>query len=149
QEGRRQQYAFVGDALSRRGILALVADYRTFPAVRFPDFMQDAAKAVRWARDHAAEYGGDPRRIVLVGHSAGAHIAALLATDGHYLANEGLSPRQLAGVVGVAGPYDFLPLKDTTLMAIFGSRDDWPASQPVNFVDGDEPPFLLLQGDKD
>ena len=147
--GSRTDYAFVGNALAAAGILTLVVDYRTYPAVRFPGFEVDAASSVRWARDHVGEYGGDPRRMFLVGHSAGAQIVALLATDAHYLAAVGMRPRDLAGVVGIAGPYDFLPLTDPKLIEVFGPESEWPASQPINFVDGDEPPFLLLQGQRD
>ncbi|MEO5627262.1 MAG: alpha/beta hydrolase [Dokdonella sp.] len=147
--GSRDEYAFVGKALAARGILAIVADYRKFPQGRFPDFETDAAVATRWTIDHAREWGGDPSRVFLVGHSAGAHIVALLATHARYLAVEGLKPRDLAGVVGIAGPYDFLPLTDPKIKEVFGDESTWPASQPVNFVDGDEPPFLLLNGTGD
>lgn len=146
RSGRRSEYAFVGEALASQGILAIVPDYRVFPQVRFPDFEFDAARAVRWVFDHAEELGGDPQRIFVVGHSAGAQIAALLGTDQHYLASTGIKPTDLAGIVGIAGPYDFLPLTDPDLVEVFGEKKDWPASQPVNFVDGDEPPFLLLHG---
>ncbi|MEP6881304.1 MAG: alpha/beta hydrolase [Dokdonella sp.] len=144
--GDRKEYAFVGEALASQGILTIVPDYRKFPEGRFPDFEFDAAHAVRWVFDHAEELGGDPQKIFVIGHSAGAHIAALLGTDQHYLDSVGLKPKQLAGIVGIAGPYDFLPLTDPDLVEVFGEKKDWPASQPVNFVDGDEPPFLLLQG---
>jgi acetyl esterase/lipase len=149
RSGQREDYAFVGEALAAAGVLALVADYRGFPDVRFPGFVEDAAQAVAWARAHATAHGGDPTRLFLAGHSAGAHIAALLATDPRYLAKVGMQPRQLAGVIGIAGPYDFLPLTDPDLIAVFGAERDWPQSQPINFVDGDEPPFLLLHGSGD
>ncbi len=144
--GSRADYAFVGKALADAGIVTIVADYRAFPQARFPGFMDDAARAVRWARDNAAAHGGDPRRVFLMGHSAGAHIAALLATDARYLSAVGIRPGDIAGVVGIAGPYDFLPLTDPKLIEVFGSEEEWPESQPINFVDGDEPPFLLLHG---
>jgi acetyl esterase/lipase len=146
RNGSRGDYAFVGAALARSGITAVIPDYRVFPQGRFPDFEFDAAHAVRWAFDHADELGGDPRRIFLIGHSAGAHIAALLGTDSRYLTSVGIAPTDLAGVIGISGPYDFLPLTDPDLIEVFGESRDWPASQPVNFVDGDEPPFLLLHG---
>lgn len=146
RSGSRAEYGFVGEALARRGIIAIIPDYRVFPQVRFPEFEFDAAHAVRWVFDHADELGGDRQRIFLVGHSAGAQIAALLGTDQHYLASVGLVPKDLAGIVGLSGPYDFLPLTDPDLIEVFGEKKDWPASQPVNFVDGDEPPFLLLHG---
>jgi acetyl esterase/lipase len=111
--------------------------------------MYDTARAVAWARDNAGRLGGDPTRVFVMGHSAGAHIVALLATDARYLASVGLSPKDLAGVVAVSGPYDFLPLTDPELWEVFGEEADWPQSQPVNFADGDEPPFLLLHGTDD
>ncbi|HEY0232864.1 MAG TPA: alpha/beta hydrolase [Dokdonella sp.] len=147
--GERAQYGFVGRALASRGVLAIVADYCKFPACRFPGFEEDAAQAARWTIDHAAELGGDSRRVFLMGHSAGAQIAALLATDRQYLAAHALRPDAFAGVIGVAGPYDFLPLTDPKLIEVFGAPSQWPASQPIRFVAGNEPPFLLLQGDAD
>ncbi len=149
QSGTRQDYRFVAQSLAKQGVLVIVPDYRKSPQVAFPEFIEDAARAVAWTRLHAAEYGGDPSRIVLVGHSAGAHIAAMLGTDGRFLRAVGMQPRDLAGIVGLAGPYDFLPLTDPALQTAFGPESQWRASQPVNFVDGDEPPFLLLQGTSD
>ncbi len=149
RRGDREDYRFVGQRLADSGALVLVPDYRKAPAHAFPDFMFDSARAVAWARDNAARLGGDPERIYLMGHSAGAHIAALLATDAQYLRSVGMAPRMLAGVVALAGPYDFLPITDPQLREVFGDEADWPASQPVNFVDGDEPPFLLLHGTDD
>lgn len=149
RSGSRKDYAFVGNALARQGILTIVADYRKYPAVRFPGFELDAARAARWTFDHIGEYGGDPQRVFLVGHSAGAQIAALLVTDAHYLATENLRPRDFAGVIGIAGPYDFLPLTDPKLIEVFGPEKDWGASQPIRFVHAGEPPFLLLHGDGD
>jgi acetyl esterase/lipase len=128
----------------------MVVDYRHGPAVPFPAFVEDVAAAVRWTRDHARDYGGDPAKIFLAGHSAGAHIAALVAADARYLRAVGLAPRELAGVIGIAGPYDFAPITDPDLRRIFGDTPaQWAASQPIEFVDGDEPPFLLLHGDDD
>lgn len=147
--GRRQDYRFVGQSLAKAGLLVLVPDYRKTPQVTFPAFVEDAAQAVAWSKRHAVEYGGDPSRIFLVGHSAGAHIVAMLGTDGRFLQAVGMRPRDLAGVVGLSGPYDFLPLTDPALQEVFAPQLNWPLSQPVNFVDGDEPPFLLFQGTAD
>ncbi|MEP7042898.1 MAG: alpha/beta hydrolase [Dokdonella sp.] len=147
--GERAQYAFVGRALASRGVVAVIADYRKFPQGRFPRFEQDAAQAARWTIDHSAQLGGDSRRVFLVGHSAGAQIATLPATDKRYLAAEDLQPDAFAGVIGIAGPYDFLPLTDPKLQEVFGDESQWPASQPIRFVSSNEPPFLLLQGDAD
>ena len=149
RDGSRSDYRFVGQSLARAGFLVVVPDYRKAPQVVFPAFIEDSARAVAWTRQHAAEYGGDPSRIYLMGHSSGAHMAALLGTDGHFLRAVGMQPRDLAGVIGLAGPYDFLPITDPKIKEAFGPQSEWPKSQPVNFVDGDEPPFQLLQGTGD
>lgn len=111
QSGERNDYLFVGEALASRGFVAVLPDYRTYPATTFPGFIDDAAQAVAWAREHAVAFGGDPRRLFLMGHSAGAQIAALLATDGRYLAAREMRKSDIAGVIGLAGAYDFLPLR--------------------------------------
>lgn len=150
QGGERADYAFVGEQLARAGIVTVVADYRLYPEVRFPTFVEDAAAAVSWARDNAERYGGRPDSLFVAGHSAGAHIAALIGSDPRYLAAHGLAPRDLAGVIGIAGPYDFLPLRADDLVDIFSADPaTQAASQPVNHIDGDEPPFLLLHGESD
>ncbi|MFM0552952.1 alpha/beta hydrolase [Paraburkholderia sediminicola] len=148
QSGSRSSYLFVGAALASRGFIAVLPDYRTWPDTAFPGFVDDAATAVRWARDHAAEFGGDPSRIFLMGHSAGAHIVMLLATDGRYLAAQQMSKSDISGVIGLAGPYDFLPLHDATLEEIFPPALR-AASQPIDFVVGDEPPMFLAAGQRD
>lgn len=147
QHGRRAQYRFVGSRLASNGVLAIVADYRTWPDAGFPDFVGDAARAVRWSRDHAASFGGDPDRLFVAGHSAGAQIAALLGTHARHLDDVGLRPADLAGVIGLAGPYDFSI--SGRLEPIFGPRAQWPQAMALRFVDGDEPPFLLIHGDRD
>jgi acetyl esterase/lipase len=148
--GKRQWYRWVGQALAQQGWVVVIPDYRKWPKVRLDGFMQDAAHAVAWTYAHAGQYGGDPHELFLMGHSAGAHIGALLATDAHWLAGVNMQPRQLAGFVGLAGPYDFLPLTHANFIDMFGSTTDAQRrSQPVNFVDGNEPPMLLLQGTGD
>ncbi|MBD8527160.1 alpha/beta hydrolase [Pseudomarimonas arenosa] len=150
QDGNREDYAFVGRRLAARGLLVMVPDYRLYPEVRFPAFVEDAAAIAAWAKANAARFGGDPNQIHLAGHSAGAHMVALVGTDARYLAAHDLKPSDLAGVIGLAGPYDFLPLTDDDLIDIFGDEPQaQQASQPVNFADGDEPPFLLLHGGSD
>jgi len=147
QYGTRAQYRFVGSRLAQQGVVAVVADYRTWPAAGFPAFMGDAARAVRWTHDHAAEHGGDPKRLFVAGHSAGAQIAGLLGTDARHLAAVDLRPTDLAGVIGLSGPYDFNI--SGKLEEIFGPRSQWPEAMALRFVDGDEPPFLLIHGDGD
>lgn len=146
RNGERGQYRFVGQRLAESGALAIVADYRTFPRAVFPGFVEDAAAAVAWARAHAAEHGGDPERLYIAGHSAGAQIAALVGVDARYLAPHGMKPRDLAGVIGLSGPYDF---EIAGYEDVFGPEAQWPQAQPIRFVDGDEPPFLLVHGTGD
>ena len=149
ESGSRKTYRFVGASLAAEGVVTVIPDYRLYPAVRFPGFMQDAAEAVAWTRDHVAHYGGDPNRLFLMGHSAGGQIATLLALDGQYLRAAGVDPGDITGVVGLAGPYDFLPLHSATLKAIFGPKTDWPRSQPINYVTAAAPPMLLAAGTAD
>lgn len=150
QDGKRQWYRWMGETLARHGLVVAIPDYRKYPQVRMDGFMSDAAHAVAWVHAHAADYGGNPKVMFLMGHSAGAHIGALLATDKRWLAQVGMRPQQLAGFIGLAGPYDFLPLTDPAFIGMFGATSQAQArSQPVNFVDGDEPPMLLLQGTTD
>ena len=148
QNGDRGNYLFVAQALTSRGYVAVLPDYRTYPETAFPGFVNDAAAAARWTRDHAHEFGGDPSRLFVMGHSAGAHLAALIATDPRYLASQSMSKADLRGVIGLAGPYDFLPIKDRTLLDVFpaGTRTE---SQPINFVTGHEPPMFLAAGTDD
>lgn len=149
EAGSKDMYRFVGATLAARGVMTVIPDYRLYPQVRFPAFMQDAAEAVAWTRANAVRFGGDPDRLFLMGHSAGGQIAALLALDGSYLQADGMSPSEVCGVIGLAGPYDFLPLHSDTLKAIFGPETERPRSQPINYVSPLAPPMLLLAGQDD
>jgi acetyl esterase/lipase len=149
ESGDRSLYRFLGAELAARGIVTVIPDYRVYPEVRFPAFMHDAATATAWAHGHAGAFRGDPASLFLMGHSAGGQIATLLALDGEYLDADGLAPRQIAGVIGLAGPYDFLPLRSATLKAIFGPEPQWPRSQPINYVRPGAPPMLLAAGSDD
>ncbi|HEX4407134.1 MAG TPA: alpha/beta hydrolase [Xanthobacteraceae bacterium] len=148
QSGSKAIYRFVGAALARSGFVAIVPDYRVYPEVRYPGFVEDGALAVRWAKDNAARFGGDPNRLFLMGHSAGAYIAAMLALDSQWLRAVQLNPgTEIAGLIGISGPYDFLPLREGTLKTIFGGND--PATQPISYVAPGAPPTLLLTGQHD
>lgn len=147
--GRRERYRFVAAALTREGFVAVVPDYRVYPEAVFPNFVFDAARAVGWTKDNIGRFHGDPQRIFVMGHSAGAHIAAMLALDGQYLRSVDMKRAELRGMIGLAGLYDFLPLPVGKQEFIFGpERERW-RSQPINFVDGNNPPMLLLTGDRD
>jgi acetyl esterase/lipase len=146
--GARQEYRFVGVALAQLGYVTVIPDYRIYPQVRFPLFLEDGAQAVAWVERHAAEFGGDPRRIVLMGHSAGAHMAAMLALNPAYLDGAGADPAHIIGLIGLSGPYGLTP-NTATLNDIFRAPytpHDW---QVLDYVSSHAPPALLLQGEAD
>ncbi len=147
--GERDDYAFVGRALASRGFVAVIADYRLYPEVAYPDFLDDAAQAVAWTAHDIARFGGDPQRLYLMGHSAGAYNAAMLALDPSYLARAGLRSAALRGWIGLAGPYDFIPVENKTSRPVFHFPDTPPASQPINHVSKDAPPALLIAARSD
>ena len=146
--GDKRDYRFVGAALAEIGCVAVVPNYRLYPQVRMAGFMQDAALAASWAAAYAREFH-DPDRLVLMGHSAGALLAALVALDARHFAGAGRDYPRIAGVIGLSGPYDFLPLVDADLVDIFGPDDALPASQAIHFVRPGAPPMLLLHGGTD
>ncbi len=148
QSGARGHYRWLGQAFASRGIVTVVADYRLYPNARYPDFVHDSAAAFVFVHEHARDWGGDPGRIFLMGHSAGAYNAAMLASDLSLLPRFGGEASWIRGVIGVAGPYDFLPLKSADLIDIFGG-DNVPATQPISHIDGPRAPMLLITGSKD
>jgi acetyl esterase/lipase len=148
ERGRKEHYRFVGATLAEAGYVAIVPDYRVYPDVRFPAFVDDGAAAVAWAVSHAAELGGDPDRVFLAGHSAGAHIAAMVAYDAPRLDRVGVSRDKIRGFIGLSGPYALDPDNDT-LRTIFSApyvHADW---QPVQRAQAGAPPALLVHGDAD
>ncbi len=147
ESGSRGDYLFVAAELARRGVIVEVPDYRVYPQVRFPAFLRDAAQAVAFAWRSAPSWGGDPHRVFVVGHSAGAWIAAMLALDPQWLAAAGIDRQDIAGTVGISGPYDFLPIVRPDVQRVFASADaDLRVTQPIDVVDGRNRPMLLLQG---
>jgi acetyl esterase/lipase len=147
--GNKTDFRFVGQALSSRGFIAVIPNVRKYPQVRFPDFVDDAAHAVRWARENARSYGGDPDQLFVMGHSSGAHIAALLALNPEYLKAAGADREQLRGMIGLAGAYDFMPITAPDLRDLFGPVERFRYAQPVFYVDGQNPPLLLMHGRND
>lgn len=147
-EGDRGDYGFAGRALAAQGFVTVVADYRLLPEVEYPGFLADCALAFAWVVEHIAEHGGDPARIGLMGHSAGAYNAAMLALDPAYLTSEQQRAR-LRCVVGLSGPYDFFPFDGAITMRTFGAVSDPRRTQPVNHVTAAAPPMFLASGDKD
>ncbi|MBV6826183.1 alpha/beta hydrolase [Pseudomonas sp. PD9R] len=147
--GSRSDYGFVGEALASRGIVAVLADYRLYPQVRYPLFLEDAASAVAWSHEHIRQYAGNPQRLYLMGHSSGAYNVAMLALDLALLAAVGLSPHNLSGWIGLAGPYDFLPIQNPDVRPVFFWPDSPPQSQPINHVTQGAPPALLMASTDD
>ncbi|HUK61099.1 MAG TPA: alpha/beta hydrolase [Stellaceae bacterium] len=141
--GSKADYLFLGQALAAQGFVVAIADYRIYPEVKYPDFLADCAAATRWTFAHIADYGGDPARVSLMGHSAGGYNAMMLALDPEWL---GPDRARIKSVVGLAGPYDFLPLTDPTLKIIFSTANDLRLTQPIRYADGSAPPMLLVTG---
>tara|TARA_Y100000815_G_scaffold27986_1_gene23439 strand:- start:7331 stop:8212 length:882 start_codon:yes stop_codon:yes gene_type:complete len=148
-KGDRDAYAFVGRAFASRGYTVVIPDYRKVPDVRFPAFIEDGAEAVRWTRENIAQFGGDPDRIALAGHSAGAHTAVTLALDPRWLTAAGVEPDAVKAAIGLSGPYDFYPFdKKRSIDAM----SQWPEprdTQPIAFARADAPPMLLVTSSKD
>lgn len=142
-QGERENYRFVGEAMAARGILTLIPDYRLYPQVRYPEFLKDNAAAVAWALREAARLGADPRHVFVMGHSAGGYNAAMMALDARWLAAEGAKPAQLAGWIGLAGPYDFLPIENPDVKPVFFHPASPPESQPIRYVSASAPRTFL------
>ncbi len=146
-KGSADEYGWAARAYASKGFVVVVPDYRKVPQVRFPAFVQDAADAVRWTRDNIATFGGDPRRIAIVGHSAGAHSVAMLALDPQWLAAAGV-PGSVKAAVGLSGPYDFYPFTGRSVAAM----GQWPnpaETQPLNYARKEAPPMMLITGTAD
>ena len=151
RSGSRRHYRLLAHILAGPGRVVVVPDYRLYPEVRFPAFIQDAQAVLAWVAEHIDAHGGDPRRIVPIGHSAGAHLASLAALGGIPASEsaDALPQVPIAGVVGLAGPYDLLPIRDPLLQTIFGEAGSQPQAQPLGRGHAGAPPFLLLHGGRD
>lgn len=147
--GYRQGYAFAAKAFAARGYTVVVPDYRLVPDVHFPAFVEDGAAAIAWTFANIAGHGADPAHLSLIGHSAGAYIAMMLALDTRWLKAAGADPARVRAAVGLAGPYDFYPFAVGATRAAFGKVPDGRATQPVNFAHPDAPPVLLAYGEDD
>ncbi len=141
--GSRETFGFIGKALAARGFVAVLADYRLYPQVRYPEFLRDGAAAVGWTVREVTAHGGDPKRLFLMGHSAGAYNAAMLSLDPRWLNAIGLSPSRLSGWIGLAGPYDFLPIRNPDVKPVFHHPDYPRDSQPIDYANRSAPPTFL------
>ncbi len=149
ENGNKDLYRWVGQGLAAQGFIAVLPNYGLMPERRFPEFVGDVARAVAHARTQFAAWGGDTARIVLMGHSAGAHIAALVAYDTRYLAAHGLSPRMFSGFVGLSGPYDFVFDTELLQRTFSGTPKQEHDALPVHFVTPQSPRTLLIMGRDD
>jgi acetyl esterase/lipase len=147
-EGAKDQYKFVGMTLSKQGYIVVLPNTRLYPDVKHPSFAQDGAKAVAWVHNNIKGYGGN-RNLFLSGHSSGAHIASLVTANEEYLAEYDLSPDIINAFAGLSGPYDFVP-QDEDLKDMFGeSEEAYSKAMATPYIDGDEPPMLLIYGQAD
>ena len=146
QYGSKDQYDFVADAFTERGIITVLPDYRLFPDADWRDFVKDGAKAYEWVVRNIAKYSGNPKRIFVMGHSAGAHISAMVATDESLLSDGLVRP---CGFLGLAGPYDFLPIRDADIVRVFSSAKDLRNTQPITYISKGDPHMLLMHGGDD
>jgi acetyl esterase/lipase len=148
KQGQRQDYQFVGRALAANGFIAVIPDYRLYPEVTYPKFLEDNAAAAKWIEDNIGTYGGDTSRFFIAGHSAGAYNAVMLGLERSFLKEYNVT-MPVKAVVGISGPYDFYPFEYDEVRSTFGNTDNPEGTQPVNLVTADDPPMLLLQGNQD
>ena len=148
-KGDRPSYAFAGRALAKAGFIVVIPDYRKVPQVHFPAFLDDGAEAVAWTQDNIAQYRGDPARVAVMGHSAGAWQAVMLALDAKRLAAAGADPAIIKAGVGLSGPYDFHPFTSDRAIAAFSKWPRAAETQPITFAREDAPPLLLVTSDGD
>jgi acetyl esterase/lipase len=149
QWGHRSDYKFIAAVLARQGFVVAVPDYRLYPDVKFPEFLKDCAASVALMLKTAHEYGGNNAELFLAGHSAGAYNAVMLGLNPIFLNDAGASPADISGVIGLSGPYDFLPLRDPDIIDIFSTPSDLRLTQPITFASEGAPPMFLAHGGTD
>lgn len=147
-DGHKEQYRFVADTFIKDGYVVVIPNTRKYPQVKFPKFAEDAAAALAWVHKNVGDYGGDSERIFMAGHSSGAHLAALISTDPQYLKAHNLSRDVIKGFAGLSGAYAFVPEAED-LRDMFGPPERYPLMRAPNFVDGKQPPMLLIHGLED
>ena len=149
KSGKREDYGFVGHAFNAHGYVTVLPDYRLVPEIRYPEFIIDNVSALRWVVENIIRYGGDPQRLFVVGHSAGAYNAVMLALLENVPDSDGGPLPQISAVAGLAGPYDFLPMVYQATKDAFKGVEDLPSTQPVNLVSVTSPPMVLITGTDD
>lgn len=148
-DGKPRDYRFIGRRFARAGYVVVLAGYRLVPQGRYPAMLEDGAAALAWVNENVARFGGDPQRVFVMGHSAGAYNVVMLALERQWLGRAGVKDDFIKGVVGLSGPYDFYPFTSDSARNAFGQVADPAITQPINHVRSDAPPMLLLTGDAD
>lgn len=146
--GDKFEYEFAGRALAAAGFVTVIADYRLWPEVKYPEFLEDNAEAMRWIEDNIALYDGDPKRFFLAGHSAGAYNAVMLGLDSSFRREYDVT-MPIRAIAGISGPYNFYPFEYDQVRDTFGPAPSAEGTQPVNLVTSDAPPILLASGTSD
>ena len=149
RSGDPVDYGFIGRAFVPKGFVVILSGYRLEEAGAYPAMLEDTASAIGWIHREIEQYGGDPERIVVAGHSAGAYNVVTASLHEHWLESHGLTARDISAVIGLSGPYDFYPFDSDSTKAAFGEAEQPHQTQPVNHVDSDAPPMLLIHGEKD
>ncbi|HMT47610.1 MAG TPA: alpha/beta hydrolase [Novosphingobium sp.] len=147
--GDAADYHFIGRTFARQGYVVVLPTYRLTPEGVFPRMLEDGAMALAWVQANIARHGGDPGRVVLAGHSAGAYNAVMLALERQWLGRAGVEDGFIKGVIGLSGPYDFFPFTSDAARKAFAHVAPPEQTQPIRFVRGDAPPMLLITGDED
>lgn len=151
--GSKDQYGFFGRNFAKKGVITVIPDYTLSPAVSYDEMTQQTAEAIRWTKEHIAEYNGDPNRIYLTGHSAGGHLVALAAMDPKY----GINPNDISGIIlnDSAGldMYNYLKkdpptTKNDYLATWTDNPDTWKAASPIYYIDKNTPPIMMYIGSK-
>ena len=148
ENGSKEDYAFVGQSLAQAGYVTAVVNYRKAPEHVYPDFVKDTAKAIAWSYDNAPKFHADPKRLAVVGHSAGAFNAVAAISNSDFLAPYGMSPSDISAVVGIAGPYsyDFRKFDSASAFASDATPDE---VMPDRQIKGKQPPYFLLTAEND
>jgi acetyl esterase/lipase len=157
RSGDKNLFEHLGRAFAVRNIVAVVANYRLTPDVKFPAHAEDCAAAVGWTASNAEKFGGDAGKIFLAGHSAGAHLVALIAADEHYLKNELTGGATIRGVVFMSGIADLrshvltteLTTKEMVEEAFGASDAELSVASPMMHLHEGMPPFLVIVAEND
>ena len=146
--GAKALYGWAAQAIAAQGFVVALPDYRLVPEVHFPAFIEDAATATARTAALATDFGGEPARLAVAGHSAGAHLAMMITLDRRYMAAVD-RPELIRAAAGLAGPYEFLPFNVPAAVNAFGRVADPRLTQPVAFARGDAPPLWIAHGTAD